>query len=262
MTFVRYNRSRDRYTVDDRQVALTSRLSTRWLLETIEQVAPFAQGRLLDIGCGKKPYRQLFDASEHIGTDHPASPHGPDWTDVYADAAHQPFSNESFDTVVATEVLEHLPEPLSALTEWRRLLRPGGHLILSVPFIHGLHETPRDFYRYTPFALEFMLGTAGLRLVDLRTRGGSLSAFTHVYAHASSQVMRSLLRRLRLPKKMTSSLLWLTVAAPQHVAARLLLTKRRRLKRIARRLDPSERMTLGYTVVAERCDLSEDPSTR
>jgi SAM-dependent methyltransferase len=92
-----------------------------------------ARGRLLDVGCGEKPYaplcRDLVD--EHVGVDHPDSIHPFGAVDALATAYDIPLEDASFDTVLMTEVLEHLEEPARAIAEMRRLVRPGGKLILS-----------------------------------------------------------------------------------------------------------------------------------
>jgi len=118
-----------------------------------------ARGRLLDVGCGEKPYAPLFRdlVDEHVGVDHPESIHPLSAVDVLATAYDIPLEDASFDTVLMTEVLEHLEEPARAIAEARRLLRPGGNLILSTPFMWPLHEEPRDFFRYSPHGLRHLL---------------------------------------------------------------------------------------------------------
>src|SRR3954471_567260 len=118
-----------------------------------------ARGRLLDVGCGEKPYAPLFRdlVDEHVGVDHPESIHPLRAVDVLATAYDIPLEDASFDTVLMTEVLEHLEEPARAIAEARRLLRTGGKLILSTPFMWPLHEEPRDFFRYSPHGLRHLL---------------------------------------------------------------------------------------------------------
>jgi SAM-dependent methyltransferase len=134
----------------------------------------YARGRLLDIGCGTKPFRELFApyVSEHVGVDHEQTMHGLESVDVISDAYDIPLEDESAGTVLLTEVLEHLERPGEALAECRRLLRAGGHLILTTPLSWPLHEEPRDFFRYTPYGLRYLAEEAGLEVVELQALSG------------------------------------------------------------------------------------------
>lgn len=140
-------------------------LAHRLLNNALVTVAPeHITGRLLDVGCGLKPYAPLLApyVTEHVGVDHPDSPHALTSVDVLATAYDIPLEDGSFDTVLLSEVLEHLERPADALAECHRLLRPGGKLILTTPFIWTLHEEPRDFYRFSPYGLRYLAEQAGL----------------------------------------------------------------------------------------------------
>ncbi len=128
-----------------------------------------AHGKLIDIGCGTKPYEELYApyVSYSLGLDHKESLHGLSRVDVAATAYAIPVEGASFDTALLTAVLEHLEEPQNALTEISRILKPGGTLILSVPLFWHLHEEPRDFYRYTQHGLSYLLTKAGFRILEL-----------------------------------------------------------------------------------------------
>ena len=111
----------------------------------------YLHGRLIDIGCGTKPYRDLLApyVDEHIGQDHQDGPHDKSNVSILSDAYDIPVADASFDSAVCTGVLEHLEEPEEALCECNRILKPGGIAIYSVPFIWHLHEEPRDFFRFS-----------------------------------------------------------------------------------------------------------------
>jgi SAM-dependent methyltransferase len=98
-------------------------------------------------------------------------------TDVVLDATALPIATQAFDAVLALEVLEHMPNPQLLLSEASRVLRPGGQLIITVPFMFGVHDY-RDYYRYTPLGFSTMLGKCGLTLTDTRQRGGTFVAST------------------------------------------------------------------------------------
>src|SRR5436190_4740066 len=114
---------------------------------SLRQCASFVQGLTLDVGCGMRPYEMtsFAGASKYVGTDYLSDRSRPD---VIASALQIPFADEAFDTVVSTEVLEHVAEPRRALGEMRRVLKPGGYLILSTPMYWPRHEVPHDFFRY------------------------------------------------------------------------------------------------------------------
>lgn len=134
------------------------------------------RGDLLDLGCGRAPlyilYRDL--ASTNTCVDWAGSPHDVCHADLLCDLNEPiPLPDASFDTIIFSDVLEHLYRPHQALLEIRRLLRPGGKLLMNVPFLYWLHEEPHDYYRYTRFALERMVHDAGLQVIELQTLGGA-----------------------------------------------------------------------------------------
>ena len=142
--------------------------SHNWLITSINRrwaarVAPLARGELLDVGCGTKPYESIFrpHVSRYIGLEHSSTLHGRDKVDVWGEAAALPFPDATFDTVVAFQVLEHCEDPATVLQEMHRVLRPGGIVIVTTPVLWGVHEAPRDFYRFTRYGLEHLFGLAG-----------------------------------------------------------------------------------------------------
>jgi SAM-dependent methyltransferase len=142
--------------------------SHNWLIREINRrsasrLAPLAHGELLDIGCGTKPYEEMFRpfVSQYVGLEHPATRGGREKVDVWGSADDLPFPDGSFDTVVALQVLEHCEDPAQVLAEAHRVLRPDGLVALTTPFLWPLHEAPRDFFRYTPYGLIHLLEQAG-----------------------------------------------------------------------------------------------------
>jgi SAM-dependent methyltransferase len=140
----------------------------------------YAKGRMLDVGCGTKPYREVFaDAvEEHIGIDYPSSISANKEqknVEVYSILPFLPFKNECFDTVLATEVLEHVSEPSAAFNEINRVLKINGTLILTTPQSWGLHETPHDYYRYTRHGLKHLAEKNNFEVVYIKPLGGFFS---------------------------------------------------------------------------------------
>jgi SAM-dependent methyltransferase len=151
----------------------------------VERLAGDARGVMLDVGTSEGPYRAAFAArvQRYVGLEYPPSilEKRPDlWrildrakrsVDVFGDGNRLPFGAGTVDTVLSTEVLEHLPDPARCLREMRRVLKPGGRLLLTVPFLQPLHELPSDFYRFTPSSLRALAEDVGLVVERIEPRG-------------------------------------------------------------------------------------------
>lgn len=157
-------------------------LTLLMLESSLRQCAPFVRGRLLDVGCGMRPYEKTFfaGASEYVGADYQTDRSRPD---VVCSATDLPFPENDFDTVTSTEVLEHVPDPLLALKEMRRVLKPGGCLILSTPMYWPRHDLPYDFFRYPYDGLLHLVQASGLELAKLFNRGRSYAFLGQVFQH-------------------------------------------------------------------------------
>ena len=134
-----------------------------------------ACGDLLDLGCGFVPlYGTYCDlVQDVICVDWENTLHPSPYLDFTVDLNSRiPLEDSSFDTIVLTDVLEHIAEPAALINEIGRLLRPGGKLIAGVPFLYGLHEVPFDFYRYTEHALRRFCEGSGLEVLCLEPYGG------------------------------------------------------------------------------------------
>jgi SAM-dependent methyltransferase len=135
-----------------------------------------AKGRLLDLGCGKVP---LYDAyrdyvTDCVCVDWGNSLHKNDYLDFEADLTQTlPFKDGEFDTIVLSDVLEHIPDPDRFCQEMARVLSAHGKLLMNVPYFYWLHEKPYDFYRYTEFALRRFMERSGMEVVELLATGGS-----------------------------------------------------------------------------------------
>ncbi len=160
------------------------------IVADLKAVAPMTSGRLLDVGCGDKPYEAFFRpyVTEYVGVEHEATfaatnasrsqgaQRGPD---VVYDGRTLPFGDGSFDTVMSVQVLEHTPDPQRLVDEMARVLAPDGIVILTAPFSFRLHEEPHDYFRYSPHGLKAMLLRAKLEVVDVRAQGGLFSVLAH-----------------------------------------------------------------------------------
>jgi SAM-dependent methyltransferase len=164
-------------------------IDLQWSLlwELLTQVAPRARGRLLDVGCGQRPYESLFEpyVDEYVGIEHEEAfertnaSSANEKPDLYYDGRRLPFEDKSFDTVLNVQVLEHTPEPGALVREMARVLKDDGLLILSAPFDFRLHEQPHDYFRYTPHGLRVLCDQAGLEIVEVHKHGSLWSIVAH-----------------------------------------------------------------------------------
>jgi len=157
-------------------------LVTVMLENSLRLCGPYVKGLTLDVGCGRRPYEKTYFAAakKYVGADYLSDRSRPD---VICSALRLPFADRSFETVVSTEVLEHVPDPLRTLKEMRRVLKPGGHLILSTPMYWPRHEVPYDFFRYPYDGLLYLLKEAGFELVRILNRGRSYALLGQVLQH-------------------------------------------------------------------------------
>lgn len=134
----------------------------------------YACGILLDVGCGKKQHSKLFNrrVERYIGFDVPTSVstnmHS---IDFYASVLDIPCRTGSVDTVLCTQVIEHIPEPQRAFAEISRVLKPGGYLILTAPRIWFIHEAPHDYFRFTDYGLKYLAESNGLEVILIKPEG-------------------------------------------------------------------------------------------
>ncbi len=126
-------------------------------------------GSLLDFGCGTKPYKDFFTGvSEYIGVDYKIEgrEEAQKEVDVFYDGKTIPFEDEKFDSILCTEVLEHVFNLDELLLEFNRVLKIGGKAITTTPFMWEEHEMPYDYARYTTPALKFLYEKNGFEIVN------------------------------------------------------------------------------------------------
>jgi SAM-dependent methyltransferase len=151
-------------------------LTRNRLLKGIAGFAPVLTGKLMDFGCGSKPYRSLFQVTEYIGVDfeNPGHPHLNEQIDIFYDGKHIPFVDETFDSIFCSEVFEHVFNLDEVLEELNRVLKPGGQILVTCPFAICEHEAPNDFARYSSFGLKHLFGKHGFETVELRKTGNNV----------------------------------------------------------------------------------------
>ena len=121
------------------------------------------------IGCGQKPYKHLFDVTEYIGLEiDTLGNRSNKKADYFYDGKIFPFQEDTFDTVLSNQVLEHVFNPDEFLSEVHRVLKSQGVLLLTVPFVWDEHEQPIDYARYSSFGLKYLLEKHKFEILDQR----------------------------------------------------------------------------------------------
>ncbi len=154
----------------------------------IRRVAPqYFKGKLLDVGCGRMPYRAIIENAcmleSYTGVDieneryqEAIKP------DIFWDGKTLPLEDQTMDTAMLVEVLEHVPDPVAVLREVHRTLTKDAHLLITVPFLWPLHDVPYDEYRYTPFGLKRIIEEAGFEVVEIESFGSWHSSMASMIA--------------------------------------------------------------------------------
>lgn len=210
----------------------------RWLQRQRGDVS----GVLLDLGAGNQPFRAWYSplADRVIAVDIAPAP----GLDALSTASKMPFRDATFDTVLCTEVLEHVEDAEGAVGEIARVLRPGGRLLMTVPFLYPTHEAPYDFWRTTHHGLRSVLERHGLVVDDISAQGGPLVLVVHYLIAALVQGVQLAASRLgRFGWLVDNSLTSALVGLPQEAVR----------SKVTFRLTSAARVaSLGYMAAAHR----------
>jgi ubiquinone/menaquinone biosynthesis C-methylase UbiE len=158
------------------------RVREAWVQEKLRQLGPGS--RLLDAGAGEQRFRPscahltyvAHDFAKYDGKGDSAGLQTKSWRqdnlDIVSDITSIPEPDGSFDAILCTEVLEHVPNPIAALTELARLLRPGGSLILTAPFCSLTHFAPYHFYSgFNRYFFSHHLEQLGFEIIEVKANG-------------------------------------------------------------------------------------------
>lgn len=185
-----------------------------------EALEKYARGNFLDLGCGNKPYETLYKplTEKQIGCD--AVQSDKNKVDVICQATDLKFNDNTFDSILCTQVLEHVYDHHGMMKEINRVLKPGGHILLTVPFAWELHEEPHDYFRFTKHALKTLFEEAGLVVDHIKPNGGKWAAIyqlrTNMLYHSFSKnkgfftkLKKILFMELRLTQLRNHFAIWL-----------------------------------------------------
>ena len=219
----------------------------RWVASQAQRIA--AGSDVLDVGAGSCPYIEMFSHCRYTTHDFAQlepekimGRRGYGRIDYVSDILAIPVPDASIDVVLCTEVLEHVPEPIRAVREMARVLRPGGTILLTAPLGAGLHQEPYHFYGgYTPHWYRKFLAEAGFEQVTVQANGGF---FKH-YGEESLRFALMLLPR-RIPHLVflpawLLMLPWFAIVCPI-------------LGHVLDRLDVKKDFTVGFHVTALRAN--------
>lgn len=156
----------------------------QWIAEQAREVP--AGSKILDVGAGSSPFRPYFSHCEYRAHDFAKLSNSQLWSgrgyaplDYVSDIESIPVEDNSFDVILCTEVLEHVPEPIQAIKEISRILKPQGLLIMTAPLGSGLHQQPYHFYGgYTPYWYQKFLADAGFEQISIVPNGGFFQHYT------------------------------------------------------------------------------------
>ena len=145
------------------------------LYKNISQLIPHLSGKLLDIGCGTKPYETICKVDEYIGLeidDEGNRQHA--YADFFYDGTTMPFENNTFHSIMCNQVLEHVFNPNEFIKEMNRVAKIDAKLLLTVPFVWDEHEQPYDYARYSSFGLMHLLFENGFEVIEHRKSNNGL----------------------------------------------------------------------------------------
>jgi SAM-dependent methyltransferase len=202
-----YENEKLRASRDPKEVGIGSRLIVDIIAQFYhENLQRHAKGRLLDLGCGKVPlfcaYRDYI--SDNICVDWANTLHKNVYLDFECDLTKPlPFQDEEFDTIILSDVLEHITQPDILWKEMSRMLSVDGKIIVNVPFYYWLHEKPHDYYRYTEFALRRFVENSGLKVIQLKSIGGAPEIMADIFA-------KNILRVPRIGRLLALFAQWIT----------------------------------------------------
>jgi SAM-dependent methyltransferase len=137
--------------------------------DVIKYSSKYVNGKTLDFGAGSAKYRQIIKekASEYLAFDMFPGPN----IDIVGDASNTPFSEDSFDTIISTQLLEHVEKPWLMIREIRRILKKNGICILTAPFLNPYHDDPVDYFRYTTSGIKSLFINENFEIIECDSYG-------------------------------------------------------------------------------------------
>ncbi|MEP7147024.1 MAG: class I SAM-dependent methyltransferase [bacterium] len=227
------------------------------LLECVQHFKSFFSGRLLDLGCGNKPYSNIYNevCESSTGCDVPFSIHQNSNVEVlcYAEDLDRHFEPASFNCVLCTEVLEHTLDDKKVVDNIYKILNNNGILIISAPFIYVLHEAPHDYRRYTYYGLLNILESNGFKIRSAFSTGGTFSSGFFIFYYSLTKIFYYFFKKTGLKNLINSKAVRSVFNFPEYVLYKISINSFR--KKISANKLPSTNekfSSLGYFIIAEK----------
>lgn len=141
------------------------------LFKTLRKLLNNISGNVLDFGCGSSPYRSVIKYEKYVRVDIAKENNNINNSDadiIFYDGTKLPFETNSFDSIICTEVLEHVPNLNEILKELHRVLKHNGKIVISVPFVWIEHEIPNDYRRFSRFGIAILLESNGFKIISVQ----------------------------------------------------------------------------------------------
>ena len=225
-------------------------ITLRKAIKTFAHSIP-AGAKILDAGAGLKPYQILFSHCEYESCDFADCEEFfsnlDDGTRDDLRSRHNyicpidaiPVANDTYDFVLCSQVLEHVPNPQAAAKELHRILKPKGQLFVTVPQGYGIHGEPYNFFYFTRYGIDLILAGASFDAVRTEERGGY---FFYLYDRLANAIPRIVVGYRNM-------FLMMLVLSPMHVLLAYVIGP---VLLLLEPLDREKRFTLGYTSLATK----------
>lgn len=177
---------------DVNEVSLSSRMMADIIAFLYSKYIPvYCKGKLIDLGCGKVPLYHVYKnfIEENVCVDWPNSNHKSNHIDFECNLNEVlPFNTNIFDTIILSDVLEHIYSPQLLWQEMYRILKKDGFLLMNIPFYYWIHEEPNDYYRYTRYAIEKFALESGFKIIEITPLGGIPEILTDIHCKFYTQI--------------------------------------------------------------------------
>lgn len=180
------------------------------LLVAVDKYAHYMSGRMMDFGCGSKPYKTIFKVDEYVGVDFKGEGHSheKEEIDFFYDGKILPFPDNYFDTVFSTEVFEHVFNLEEMMLEIKRVMKPGGKILVTCPFAIPEHEQPNDYARYSSFGLKYLFEKNNFKVLEYEKIGNHFETLIQLRISYYSLVLFPKLDKLIIVKPILESIIY------------------------------------------------------
>ena len=227
------------------------------LLECIEYFKDLMKGKLLDLGCGNKPYSAIYNevCDSSIGCDVPFSLHKDSIVEVqcFAEDIDKHFEPESFDCVLCTEVIEHTVNDRKVISNINLILNKDGYLIISAPFTYVLHEAPHDYRRYTLYGLKNILEENNFEVKSIFSMGATFSSGFYIFYYSLIKIFFFALKKTGIKNIHNNPVIRSITDFPEFIFYKFNINSFR--KKLSKNIFPSTNemySSLGYFIIAKK----------